>query len=190
MNALLERRQIRERVSPLSLEAYHQLGALGLLEEDVELLQGTLIRKMPKSPLHEFVVQVLANLFYAAGLPGLQIRRDSPLTIGNSEPEPDLSIVQGKPSDWLVAHPSTALLVVEVAISSLDIDVQKAAIYASAGIPECWIVRPKQREVDIYRNPQSGGYDSHFMVGENQVIECASLPDLRVDVNGLFPAQA
>lgn len=52
-------------------------------------------------------------------------------------PEPDVAVVPGQNRDYANAHPKTALLVVEVADSTLAQDrLTKAAIYAAAGIPE------------------------------------------------------
>ena len=56
----------------------------------------------------------------------------------DSEPEPDAAIVPA--GDYDHAHPTTALLVIEIADSSLARDRRKAGLYAAAGIPECWIV--------------------------------------------------
>jgi len=50
-------------------------------------------------------------------------------------PEPDAAIVPA--GDYDHAHPTTALLVIEVADSSLARDRRKAGLYAAAGIPEC-----------------------------------------------------
>ena len=33
--------------------------------------------------------------------PGFELRREAPLSIGGSEPEPDLAVLQGTPADWL-----------------------------------------------------------------------------------------
>jgi len=58
-----------------------------------------------------------------------------------SVPEADVAVVALDPHDYLRAHPTTALLVVEVSDSSLPQDrLTKARIYAGAGIPEYWIV--------------------------------------------------
>lgn len=48
------------------------------------------------------------------------VRIQMPLVLDpNSEPEPDLAVVTGQPSDYRERHPDTALLVVEVADTSL-----------------------------------------------------------------------
>jgi Uma2 family endonuclease len=55
--------------------------------------------------------------------------------------------VAGSHHDYAAAHPRTALLVVEVADSSLLQDrLTKAPLYAAAGIPEYWLVNLRAGE--------------------------------------------
>ncbi len=142
MTALLELPAFRERVHRLSVAEYHRAGETGLLSDDVELLRGIVVTKMSKSPLHELVIQKLIKRLLAQTPNGFEVRREGPLTLADSEPEPDLSVVRGAADDWATAHPSTAHLVVEVAVSSLPLDEGKAEIYAEAGILEYWLVLP------------------------------------------------
>lgn len=188
MSALLERSQIRQQVYPLSVAVYHELGAMGLLGEDVELLQGTLIQKMSKSPLHEFVCQKLMRVLLRAGLEGFGIRRESPLTIGDSEPEPDLSVVPGTEEDYLLEHPSSAALVIEVSISSLAVDEEKAAIYAAAGIPEYWMVCPALGDIRVHRDPTPQGYETRFALNKNERLSAVALPSVNFAISEIFPA--
>ena len=58
-----------------------------------------------------------------------------------SAPEPDVAVVAGQRTDYDHCHPTTALLLVEIADTSLPQDrLTKSRIYAAAGIPEYWIV--------------------------------------------------
>jgi Uma2 family endonuclease len=61
---------------------------------------------------------------------------------------------RGRVADYATAHPTTALLVVEVAGESLAQDrLTKGPIYAAAGIPEYWIVNLRDRCVEVHRDP-------------------------------------
>lgn len=188
MTSLLELPAFRQRVHLLSVEEYHRLGELGMLSEDVELLRGIVVTKMPKSPLHELVAHKLMRCLLAKMPHGFEVRRESPLTLRSSEPEPDLSVVRGKADDWAKAHPSTAHLVVEVAVSSLGIDEGKAEIYAEAGIPEYWLVRPEERAVDVYREPTVEGYLSRTTLSGNSTLCCASIPGVALSLTDILPA--
>ncbi len=188
MTALLDLPSVRSRVHPMSVDTYHRLAALGMVDENVELLRGIMVAKTSKSPLHELVAQKLMKHLLAQAPPGLEIRREGPLTLRDSEPEPDLSVVRGSPDDWAEAHPTTALLVVEVAVSSLELDRSKSAIYAEAGIPEYWMICPEDRAATLYRQPSPHGYLQQIAVTEAEPLSSTALPGFAVLLRDLLPA--
>src|SRR6266699_4244960 len=122
MSAILEIPEVRQRVSPLSVEEYHQLGELNKNGRRTELIRGVIIEKMSKSPLHRTIGSLLYKLLSLQLPPGYSIWKDEPLTFVDSEPEPDISIVRGGDTDFTAAHPTTAELVIEVALSSVALD--------------------------------------------------------------------
>lgn len=188
MTTLLEVPEIREQIRLLSVEDYHRLGEIDILSDDVELLRGIVVNKMPKSPLHELVSQKLMKRLLGLVPDGFEVRPERPLTLLGSEPEPDLSVVRGKPDDWVARHPATAVLVVEVAVSSAALDEKKADIYAEAGIPELWLVRPEDRVIDVYREPANGSYSLKVTLGERDRIMSAELPNVQFTVADVFPS--
>ena len=111
------------------------------------------------------------------------------MTLRDSEPEPDISVVRGQPEDWMSSHPATAHLVVEVAVSSAAVDEEKAEIYAEAGIPEYWLVRAEAGTVDIYREPTRTGYRSKVTLTVRDTLQCASLPEVVFPIADVFPAK-
>ena len=161
---ILDEPEIRGAALPLTVEQYHRLSAEGIVPERTELLQGVIIEQMTKSPLHTFLVQRLARWIETAVAAGWFVRKEEPLTLAGSEPEPDIAVVAGCPEDYRTAHPATAALVVEVAIATLGIDRAKADVYAAAGIPEYWIVIPETRAVEIHRRPGPAGYSERLTV--------------------------
>jgi len=52
MTAILELPEVRERVSPLSVEEYHRLGEYNEHGRRTDLIRGIIIQKMSKTPLH------------------------------------------------------------------------------------------------------------------------------------------
>ena len=181
MTELLEVPAIRQRVARLSVEDYHRLGEL-----PVELLRGTIIEKMSKSPFHYSTVEELREILTAQIKPGWVLRQEGPLTLADSEPEPDLCVVHGKKADFLRVHPGTAELVIEVAVSSLEIDRVKALIYAEAGVQEYWIVCPEEKLAEVYRQPGAKGYAERTVLAPPAILESAALPGVRVDLAALF----
>ena len=92
----------------------------------------------------------------AAFARGHDVRVQLPIALDlHSEPEPDLSVVAGSVRDYEDQHPTSAVLVVEVADTSLRIDrTTKAALYAHAGVPDYWIVNLADRVLEIHRDPR------------------------------------
>ena len=167
MNAtscILDDPEIRGAALPLTVAQYHHLSAQGIVPERTELLQGVIIECLTKSPLHTFLVQRLARWLEPAVTAARFLRKEEPLTLANSEPEPDIAVVSGCPEDYRTAHPATAAFVVEVAIATLGIDRAKAAVYAAADIPEYWIVIPEAQTVEIFRSPSSSGYGTRLIL--------------------------
>ncbi len=154
--------QTAERAEPLlprrkfTREEYYRLIENGILREDehVELIEGDIIQMVPASPEH--VTQTLGLYEQIRRLfgKGYLVRIQSPLSLGESEPEPDIAVVRGKLSDYRHAHPTNAVLVIEVAQTSLRYDREvKASIYAKANIPEYWIIDMEHRHLEVYREP-------------------------------------
>ena len=162
---------------PLSLENYHRLVEAGGFEgERVELLDGLLVRMSPKSERHEAAVEFLNDWLGAA----VDRRRyivgcQRALTIGTSEPEPDLVVRErDTPKPY---HPSSAVLVIEVAASSLPVDLAvKAPLYASAGIAEYWVLDLDGRRAIVHREPGAGGYGQRLEVPADGQLNSVALP--------------
>src|SRR4051812_10917810 len=97
------------------------------------------------------------------------------LTIGHSEPEPDLVVRdRDTPKPY---HPSTAVLVIEVAASSLPVDLAvKAPLYASAAIAEYWVVDLDGHRAIVHRQPDAGGYRQRLEVPADGQVDSTALP--------------
>lgn len=110
------------------------------------------------------------------------------MKLTDSMPEPDLAVVFGNEEKYLLDHPSTAVLVIEVAITSLELDLEKAALYAEAAVPEYWIVQGGARVVDVYLAPQGGRYTQHRRYASNETVRSAAAPNVILDLSAFFPA--
>lgn len=186
MSAILEIPEVRQRVSRLSVDEYHRLDEFNEKGRRTELIRGIVIEKMPKSPLHRTVCSRLYKLLLARLPAGYSVWKEEPLTLSDSEPEPDISVTRGGESDFAAAHPSTAELVVEIAVSSPALDRENASLYAEAGVKEYWIVLGKERQVEVYRRLEKGSYQDMKVVGFDETIECSSVPGVQTRVVELF----
>lgn len=160
MIAILENPDIRQLAQPLSVAGYHLLRDCGALDVKTELIRGVVANKMTKTPWHEYLIERLIAELRHDMPSGYFLRKEGPLTFADSEPEPDISVVKGQPADYRRAHPNTAELVVEVAVSSLSLDREKAGLYAAAGIPHYWLVDAHARTFEEFIEPCIDGYRS------------------------------
>jgi len=182
MIALLEVPAIRERAKRFSVADYQRLTE----GQRTELLRGTIIEKMSKSPLHQFFLNRLRKILTAQISPEYLVCTDEPLSTADSEPEPDVIVIRGPEEKYRHAHATTAELVIEVAVSSLEIDRVKALIYAEADVKEYWIVCPEEKQVEVYRQPGASGYGERTTITPPTLLECAALSGVRVDLAALF----
>src|SRR5207249_7537581 len=95
MSAILEIPEVRQRVSPLSVEEYHRLDEFNENGRRTELIRGIAIEKRSKSPLHSSLAKRLYDTIIRLLPPGFVLRREDALTFADSEPEPDIAIVRG-----------------------------------------------------------------------------------------------
>jgi Uma2 family endonuclease len=145
-----------------SLDQYHQLVESGGLDEDtrIELIDGLLVDMSPKTREHEAAIRWLTRLLYAeVDHERFEVLVAAPLTLGASEPEPDLAVVAvDTPRPY---HPGTAALVIEVSVSSRRRDLGvKPRIYAQAGVPLYWVIDVDGRRAVAHSHPGPDGYAS------------------------------
>jgi Uma2 family endonuclease len=176
-----------ERPRPLKRVEYDRLVALGVFEDErIELLHGVLVRMSPNGPDHASPVDKLTMILVPALVGKARVRVQLPLVAHDeSEPEPDFAVVPN--GDYRTEHPSTAMLVIEVAGSSLRKDREiKAPLYAASGFPEYWIVNATEKVVEVYRDPGPTGYARVTTHGEGDELRCLAFPDVRVAVRDIF----
>jgi Uma2 family endonuclease len=145
-------------VYQITVEKYHDMIQMGILTEDdqVELLEGWIVPKMPRAPAHDTAID-LAEATLRPLLPsGWRIRIQNAITTGDSEPEPDLAVVEGELRAFASRHPGPhdVGLIIESAESSLATDrVDKGRIYARANIAIYWVINLVDGQVEVYRDP-------------------------------------
>ena len=88
---------------------YDRLVDLGTFDDDpIELLGGHLVVAEPKGPYHTSAVGAAEYAVRAALPPGWIVRTQAPVALDDeSEPEPDLAVVPGRPGDYRDAIPRT-----------------------------------------------------------------------------------
>lgn len=155
-----------------SLAEFYHLGEIGWFRgQEAELLNGEILVMSPQGALHYLCLERVADAVGRAFGAGYFVRRQAPLELDQeTDPEPDVAVVRGGIDDQR-QHPSTALLVVEIALTSLAHDRErKAALYALAGVEGFWIVNLVDRQLEVRRRPQVDAIDSTRAVFAEQVV--------------------
>ena len=151
----------------LRVDQYHAMIQAGILAEDdpVELLEGWLVTKMPKNPRHRVATQLTREALAQAMPSSWYVDAQEPITTADSEPEPDVVVVQGNRREYADRHPGPQdiALVVEVADSSLQRDrSSKKRLYAAAAITEYWIINLIANQVEVYTDPSGSGPQADY----------------------------
>jgi len=171
-----------------SRQRYQQMAEAGIFqpEDKVELLNGLVVKMSPQGYNHAHAIRKLTMLFAALVADVAEVAIQLPFGAGaDSEPEPDLYLIaRGESSE---RHPERALLVVEVAATSLLTDrTIKGAIYAQAGVSDYWIVDVNAKVVEVYRQPRGDHYGAMFTATLDDRIELLELPGRFVAVADIF----
>ncbi len=164
------------------------MGEIGLFAEDarVELLDGQVIEMEPIGSRHAGCVKYLARTLIAATGDRAVVAIQDPVVLDeHSEPQPDLAILAPRADGYRASHPmpSEIILLIEVADTTLAFDRDtKAASYARAGVPECWVVDLAGDQILVMRSPGPDGYGDVRIRSRDETISVAPLSDVEVDV--------
>ncbi len=178
-----------------TIEQYYKLGELGIFGDRRTELIGGDIYMVPTSPEHSYTVEsASSSLRRLLSKEGHYVREEKPIKIGDNEPVPDVAVVPGKPSDYRTQLPTTALLVIEVSEATLPFDrTHKASLYASANIPEYWIVNLNEGVLEVYREPApmentpfGAGYKQVRRYTQDETISPLFDPEVSIPVKSLF----
>jgi Uma2 family endonuclease len=166
----------------------------GIIAEDerVELIEGQIVEMSATGPRHAWAVSRVDRVFQ---------RRDDVLVMTQSTfqvgeyggPEPDVVVLRADTPQDRRPSPAHALLLVEVADTSLAHDrYTKAPLYARAGISEYWIVDLNGERIEVYREPSTDGYHSIHLYGRGERLSPGFAPDIIVEVDAILgpPAES
>ena len=172
----------------ITVEEYNQMGEAGILkpEERVELIQGQIIKQMPKTS-YQASINKRINHFLSKHLHKIAILSlRSPVQLSRySEPEPDIALLKPSPHFYEEHHPQAedVFLIIEVAKSSIKTDRDvKLPLYAASKIPEVWLIDVKEGRIEVYREPDTDFYAVEQIIEREDEISIAAF-DL------VFPAK-
>jgi Uma2 family endonuclease len=192
-----------EAVSPPPLESLprkkwtrceiEELISKGWSAKRYELIDGELIDKKMGQDLPHLLARMWIQQWLVAIFGFLRVQSEGPVLMPGAdnernEPEPDL-VVLHVPLHELgrKAQPEDVLLVVEVAASSLRLDLStKADLYARAGIPDYWALDTERRRMIVHREPMGGKYGSVIVYNEDEGIAPLAAPESEFRVAAAF----
>ena len=179
-----------------TVDEYRQLGSLGMFADvKVMLLNGVIYTMPSPNPPHDIAHGLTEDWLRSIIPPGHHVRSQKSFNVGTKHgPEPDLAVVAGAIRDY-TKPPTTAVLVVEVSHTTLSTDTtEKAEVYATAGVPEYWVLDVENRKLLVYRNPEplpaglgATAYRTHLTFGEAESVAPLAAPGSPVKVADLLP---
>jgi Uma2 family endonuclease len=182
-----------DSVGGYTYRQYFSLVELGLLNEDdrVELLDGVIVAKSPSNPRHAGGVWLAQTALQRAVGERAMVRVQSCFVAGTrSVPEPDVAVVPWTRTRYTDAHPTTALLLLEVADSSLPQDrLSKSRIYAGDAVPQYLIVNLPDDRVEVLTEPDASArvYRTNVVARRGEYIEMLAFPGTFILVDDLLP---
>jgi len=184
----------RVRIRRWTRREYERMIDRGIFRPDdrLELIDGQMVVKEPQDSDHFTAILLVADTLRAAFGPGWLVRPQGPVALDDrSEPEPDVSVVQGSPRDYREGHPVRPVLVVEVSKTRLAFDrARKATLYARNGVEDYWIVNVLDRVLEVYREPSRGGragYGSVRTLSAGESVTPLAVPAALILVADLLP---
>jgi Uma2 family endonuclease len=176
---------VRRRFTVAELEA---MVAAGIIDEDerIELIGGEVVPMSPKGNHHEILKHALIH-HWAKRLPEhLTFTTETTFRLTpDTYLEPDF-VFYDKAAGIRGLKPETAHFVVEIADSSYAYDIgRKAALYASFGIPELWVIHAVRLETRVHRKPSLTGYTSMIDLPASQRLVPHFAPELAVTLSEL-----
>ncbi len=145
-----------------TVEDYHRMIDAGIIKDrQVELINGEIINMSPEGPVHRFInhraVKYLRHILGNFA----EVMEAHPITLVDSEPEPDITIVRSPDTLYLDRHPygEDIYWIIEIADSTLQKDLgTKKTLYASSGIEEYWVIDIAKKNFKVFRNLMNNEY--------------------------------
>jgi Uma2 family endonuclease len=190
--------QVGLQVLRWTVDQFHRVNATGVFEGRRPLLiRGILLEQGPMNPPHAIALELLVDVMRAAFATGWRVRSQLPLVLGlETDPFPDLALVSGT-ARGTTAHPTSASLVVEISDTTLKLDMtEKVELYATAKVPEYWVLDLNARQLHVFRDPQplplptelaAITYQIHDTLGPNDSVSPLAAPIASIRVADLLP---
>lgn len=183
------------KLRQITVEEYDLMIESGVFDEDdqIELLNGVIVEKMPKGTKHSSVNDRAARVFYKILGDNVIVRNQNPIWLDDfSEPEPNIVLAVSRTDDYENSHPIPAeiLLILEVADSTLGYDRNtKGLAYAQAGIRQYILLNVQEKTLEDYREPNADGFQSKQTYRAGQTFNLVAFPEVFLQAKDFLPVE-
>lgn len=182
------------RLFRFTREQYYEMGRRGYFDgKRVELIYGEIVEMSPINWPHVVGCRKAAELMERVFAGVAWVGRADSVNLTHSDPQPDVAVFPGKFEDY-TDHPTTAILIVEVADTTLAYDTTKAELYATAGVPEYWVLDVAGRQLHVFRSPAplpaglgATAYQTHLTLSPTDTVSPLAVPNAAILVGDLLP---
>ncbi|MEA5510443.1 Uma2 family endonuclease [Crocosphaera sp. UHCC 0190] len=175
-------------IAKWSVEDYHKMIETGILNDrPVELLEGTIIEMSPEGPLHRKKCDTVAEYLREKLKGYAKVYEAHPVTLSNSEPEPDIAIVRLPVSLYDTRHPypEDIYWLIEISDTTLTKDLEeKRLIYAKAGIREYWVIEVEKKQLRVFKDLAKYNYQQEQIYTKVEISPLA-FPEIKLLVKNL-----
>ena len=172
-----------------SIEQWHKLVESGLLEgKPVELLEGEIIEMSPEGVEHSYTNRSIVKYLRELLAEEAEIIQAQPITLDNSEPEPDVTIAHLPEAIYRTHHPYAQDIywLIEISNRTLTIDLkQKSRLYARNNIPEYWVIDLVGKKLIVHTQPENEEY-SQIVEYKTGVIIPQAFPKIAIELDKLL----
>jgi Uma2 family endonuclease len=185
-------------VRRFTVAEYYAMTRAGILgrNEHVELIHGVIVKMAAKGGPHVTSVTNTGDTLRDKLGRTVLVRQESPIDLGDTEPEPDVVVARGRSRDYVQHHPRPAdiLLLIEVSEPSLEYDLTvKMPLYAAAGIIEYWVIDLEHSRLEVFRDvvpadaDHPAAYRTHLTFFAADAVVPVSFPLVQIPVAELLP---
>lgn len=176
----------------LTIEQFELLDRSGAFDgyAKTELIEGAIYAMQGQFRPHSFAKSELyfrlRMALNAIDSPLMPIVEGSVAMPPLSAPEPDICLTAAPRGEGYIPLDSVALAV-EVSDSTAAFDLKdKAALYASKGVPEYWVLEIPAATLHQFWSPAEGHYRESRSIPTGERIESLTIPGLAVESDGLI----
>ena len=171
-----------------SLSDYHKMIEAGILSDRrVEFILGDIVEMSPEGPIHRHINHSTVKYLRKLLKDQAEVIEAHPITLSDSEPEPDIAIVRF-PDDLYLNHhpyPEDIYWLIEISDTTLakDLGIKKKA-YAQAAIREYWVIDLSSTTLKVFLNPTEEDYQTEYEY-QDGIVSPQAFPKIEIMVKRL-----